>query len=70
MDEFFACQASIAISYQLRDNIFFNLNKDARKAEFLLKDKVTLLQKHDSYLFERKFRAHLTETEKSKKKTL
>ena len=70
MDDFFACQAYITISYQRRVNILFNPIKDAQKAKSLLKDKVTLLQKHDNHLFEKKFRAHLTEKEKSKKKTL
>ena len=63
-------QAFSAISYQIRFTILFNLIKFARKAKPLLKVKATLLQKHNGNLFGKKFRTHIIEREKSKKKTM
>ena len=43
-------QASNVVSYQRQFSILFNLIKDARKANSLLKGKATSLQKHDGNL--------------------
>ena len=63
-------QASNVVSYQRQFSILFNLIKDARKANSLLKGKATSLQKHDGNLLWKKFRAYMIETETSKKKPM
>ena len=63
-------QASNVVLYERRFSILFNLIKDARKAKFLLKDKATLLQKHDRNLFGKKFRAQMIETKTLKEKPM
>ena len=44
--------------------------KDPRKAKTLLKEKTALLQEDEGHLFGKKFRSHIIETERSKKKSL
>ena len=44
-------QASNGLSYLRRFNILQNLMKDSRKVKTLLREKFTLLQKHDENLF-------------------
>ena len=63
-------QASNGLSYLRRFNILQKLMKDSRKVKTLLREKSTLLQKHDENLFGKKFRSHIVETEKSRKRTL
>ena len=46
------------------------LIKDPKKAKNILKEKADLLQKGDQNLFGKKFRSHVVETERSKKRTL
>ena len=63
-------QASLSISYTRRLNILKTLLKDPRKAKTLLKEKTALLQEDEGHLFGKKFRSHIIETERSKKKSL
>ena len=39
------------------------------QVKLMLKEKGSLQQKHDEFLFEKKFRNHITDTIKSKKQT-
>ena len=50
--------------------ILKTLIKDTQKAKNILKEKADLLQKGDQNLFGKKFRSHVVETERSKKRTL
>ena len=63
-------QASLSVSYARRLNILKTLLKDPRKAKTLLKEKTALLQEDEGHLFGKKFRSHIIETERSKKKSL
>ena len=63
-------QASTSVSYNRRLNVLRGLYKDPRKAKSLLKDKASLLNDEDESLFGKKFRAHIVETEKSRKQTI
>ena len=44
--------------------------KDLRKAKTLLKEKTALLEEDEDHLFGKKFRLHIIEIERSKKKSL
>ena len=61
-------QTSLSISYKRRVNILKTLLKDPRKAKTLLKDK-NLLDQDESHLFRKKFRLHIIEIGRSKKKS-
>lgn len=61
-------QASNVISYQRRFSILFNLIKNARKAKSFLKDKATLIQKHDGNLFGKKFLVNILKLRSQRKK--
>ena len=63
-------QASLSISYARHLNILKTLVKGPRKAKILLTEKTVLLQEDEGYLFGKKFRSHITEIERSKKKSL
>ena len=63
-------QASLSISYARRLNILKTLLKDPRKAKALLNEKTALLQVDEGHLFGKKFRSHIIEIERSKKKSL
>ena len=49
---------------------FIQSKKRREESKVSLQDKTALLQKHDGNLFRKTFRAHIIETEKSKKKTM
>ena len=63
-------QVSLSVSYARRLNILKRLLKDPCKAKTLLKEKTTLLQEDEGHLFGKKFRSHIIEIERSKKKSL
>ena len=63
-------QASNSILYSRRLQILKTLIKDPKKAKNILKEKAELLQKGHQNLFGKKFRSHVVETERSKKRTL
>ena len=63
-------QASLSIPYACPLNILKTLLKDSRKAKTLLKEKTALLQEDEGHLFGKKFRSHIIEIERSKKKSL
>ena len=63
-------QASNSILYGRRLQILKTLIKNPKKAKHILKEKTDLLQKGDQNLFGKKFRSHVVETERSKKRTL
>ena len=63
-------QASLSVSYARHLNILKTLLKDPPKAKKLLKEKTALLQEDESHLFGKKFRSHVIEIERSKKKYL
>ena len=63
-------QASNSILYSRRLQILKTLIKDPKKAKNILNEKADLLQKGNQHLFGKKFRSHVVETERSKKRTL
>ena len=63
-------QAWNSILYSRRLQILKSLIKDPKKAKNILKQKADLLQNSDQNLFGQKFRSHVVETERSKKRTL
>ena len=63
-------QASLSVSYARRLNISKILLKNLCKAKTLLKEKTALLQNDEGHLLGKKFRSHITEIERSKKKSL
>ena len=65
-------QASNSILYSRRLQILKTLIKNPKKAKKknILKEKADLLQKGDQNFFGKKFRSHVVETERSKKRTL
>ena len=63
-------QASNSILYSRRLQILKTLIKDPKKAKNILKEKVDTLQKGDQNVFGKRFRSHVVETERSKKRTL
>ena len=63
-------QASNSITYQRRYNALLGVMGSAPKVKEMLRTDADMLQKHDKDLFGKKFREHLTETSKSKKKAL
>ena len=44
--------------------------KDPRKAKAMLKENENILRESETHLFEKKFRSHMIEIEKSRKKSL
>ena len=63
-------QAWNSILYSRRLQILKSLIKDPKKAKNILKQKADFLQNGDQNLFGQKFRSHVVETERSKKRTL
>ena len=63
-------QASLSVSYARRLNIWKTLLKDPRKTKTFLKEKTALLQEDEGHLFGKKFRSHIIQIERSKKKSL
>ena len=63
-------QASLAVAYTRRLNILKMITKDPRKAKALLKENENVLRGNETRLFGKKFRSHMIEIEKSKKKSL
>ena len=63
-------QASNSISYQRRYSILLGIVGSPPKIKEMLREEAVLLQKHDTELFGKKFREHITETSKAKKQTL
>ena len=63
-------QASLSVSYACHLNILKTLLKNHRKAKTLLKEKTASLQEDEGHLFGEKFRSHIIEIERSKKKPL
>ena len=62
-------QASPSISYARCLNILKTLVKDPCIAKALLKEKTSLLQENKSHPFGKKFRSHIIEIDRSKKKS-
>ena len=63
-------QALNLILYSRRLQILKTLIKDPKKAKNILKEKADLLQKENQNLFDKKFRSHVVETERSKKRIM
>ena len=62
-------QNSNAITYHRRLNVLGSVMTSQYQVKSILKEKASLLQKHDEYLFGKKFRNHIADTIKSKKQT-
>ena len=62
-------QSSNAITYHRRLNVLRSVMNSQYQVKSMLKEKVSLLQKHDEYLFGKKLRNHIADTIKSKKQT-
>ena len=60
-------QSSNAITYHRRMNVLGSVINCQYQVKSMLKEKASLLQKHDEYLFGKKFRNHIVDTIKSKK---
>ena len=59
--------SSNAITYHRRLNVLGSVMNSQYQVKSMLKEKASLLQKHDEYLFGKKFRNHNADTIKSKK---
>ena len=62
-------QSSNAITYHRRFNVLGSVMNSEYKVKSMLKEKASLLQRHDEYLFGKTFRNHIADTIKSKKQT-
>ena len=62
-------KSSNAITYHRRLNVLRSVMNSQYQVKSMLTEKASLLQKHDGYLFGKKFRNHITNTIKSKKQT-
>ena len=62
-------QSSNVITYHKRLNVLGSVMNSQNQLKSTLKEKTSLLQKHDEYLFGKKFRNHIADTIKSKKQT-
>ena len=62
-------QSSNAITYHRRLNVLGSVMNSQYQVKSMLKGKTSLLQKHDEYLFGKKFRNHIADSIKSKKQT-
>ena len=62
-------QSSNTITYHRRLNVLGSVMNSQYHVKSMLKEKASLLQKHDEYLFGKKFRNHIPDTIKSKKQT-
>ena len=62
-------QSSNAITYHRRLNVLGSVMNSQYQVKSMLKEKASLLQKHEEYLFGKKFRNHIADTIKSKKQT-
>ena len=60
-------QSSNAITYHRRLNVLGSVMNSQYQVKSMLKEKASLLQKHDEYLFGKKFRKHIADTIRSKK---
>ena len=63
-------QAFLSVSYTRRLNILKMIMKYPRKAKAMLKENENILKEIENYLFGKKFRSHMTEVKKSRKKSL
>ena len=55
--------------YHRRLNVLGSVMNSQYQVKSMLKEKASLLQKHDEYLFRKKLRNHIADTIKSKKQT-
>ena len=62
-------QSSNAITYHRRLNVLGTVMNFQYQVKSMLKENASLLQKHDEYLFGKKFRNHIADTIKSTKQT-
>ena len=62
-------QSNNNITYHRRLNVLGCIINSQYQMKSMLKEKVVLLQKHDSEFFEKKFRNHIADTIKSKTET-
>ena len=62
-------QNSNAITYHKILNVLGSVMNSQYQVKSMLKEKASLLQKHDEYLFRKEFRNHIADTIKSKKQT-
>ena len=62
-------QSSNAITYNRILNVLGCIMNSQYQVKTMLKEKVALVQKHDSELFGKKFRNHLADTIRSKRET-
>ena len=62
-------QSSNAITYHRRLTVLGSVMNSQCQVKSMLKEKASLLQKHDEYLFGKKFRNQTADTIKSKKQT-
>ena len=62
-------QSRNAVTYHRRLNVLRSVINSQYQGKSMLKEKASLLEKHDKHLFEKKFRNHIADTIKSKKQT-
>ena len=63
-------QAFLSVSYTRRLNILKMIMKYPRKAKAMLKENENILNEIENHLFGKKFRSHMIEIKKSRKKSL
>ena len=62
-------QASLSVSYTRRPNILKMIMKDPRRVKAILRENENILKESETHLFGKKFRSHMIEIEKSRKKS-
>ena len=62
-------QASLSVSYTRRANILKMIMKDPRRVKAMLRENENILKESETHLFGKKFRSHMIEIEKSRKKS-
>ena len=61
-------QASLPVSYTRRPNILKMITKDPIRVKAMLRENKNILKESETHLFGKKFRSHMIEIEKSRKK--
>ena len=61
-------QASLSVSYTRRPNILKMITKDPIRVKAMLRENKNILKESETHLFGKKFRSHMLEIEKSRKK--
>ena len=61
-------QASLSVSYTRRPNILKMITKDPIRVKAMLRENKNILKESETHRFGKKFRSHMIEIEKSRKK--